>query len=238
MSYFITGDCHGNFDKIEIFCRCHNTNKNDIIIVLGDAGINYWLGAKDERLKSRLSELPISFLCIAGNHEEKPQNIQGYEEKLWKGGIVYYEPIYENLLFAKDGEIYEFGDKKAIAIGGAYSVDKEWRLKLGLPWYESEQPSEEIKAYVESQLSKINWNVDYVLSHTCPLKYEPTDLFLDFIDQNMVDKSTEKWLTDIDNRLSYNKWYFGHFHDDRKYEKAEMLYDGIKELGEENFLQK
>ncbi len=48
-----------------------------------------------------------------------------------------------------------------------------------------------IKAKVESVLEKRNWQVDIVLSHTCPLRYEPTEVFLPFIDQSKVDKSTE-----------------------------------------------
>ena len=62
--------------------------------------------------------------------------------------MVYYEEKYPNLLFAKDGEIYDFDGKKAVVIGGAYSVDKYYRLRNYMPWFESEQPTEEIKHYV------------------------------------------------------------------------------------------
>lgn len=41
---------------------------------------------------------------------------------------------------------------KTIVIGGAYSVDKFYRLSKGYNWFEDEQPSDEIKAYVESNL--------------------------------------------------------------------------------------
>lgn len=58
----------------------------------------------------------------------------------------------------------------------AYSVDKMYRVSHGYGWWADEQPSEEIKAYVEAQLEGMNWNV--VLSHTVPLKYEPTEVFL------------------------------------------------------------
>ena len=141
------------------------------------------------------------------------------------------EESYPNILFAKDGEVYSFGDKKGIAIGGAYSVDKHYRLLTGRPWFESEQPTEEIKQYVEIKLTETNWQVDYVFSHTCPFVYEPTDLFLDFINQAEVDKSTEEWLSELERKLDYERWYFGHFHDNREYRRAEMLYEKIIELG-------
>lgn len=238
MAYYITGDCHGQFRKIELFCQNYHTDITDVMIILGDVGINYWLNKMDDKLKRMLAKLPITFLCIAGNHEERPYNISTYEEIKWKDGIVYREAQFPNLLFAKDGEIYTFGEKRAIVIGGAYSVDKEYRLYVGLPWFKEEQPSDGIKEYVEVKLEENNWKVDYVLSHTCPLCYEPTDLFLDFLDQSKVDKSTEEWLTKIEKRLEYQKWYFGHFHGNREYYCAEMLFETIKELGCEDVLQR
>ena len=54
---------------------------------------------------------------------------------------------------------------------------------------------------MESQLDKRGWKVDVVLSHTTPLKYEPVEVFLLGIDQSKVDKSTEKWLDGIEDRL-------------------------------------
>lgn len=59
-----------------------------------------------------------------------------------KDGIVYCEPEFPNILFAKDGEIYDFDGNKAIAIGGAYSVDKEYRLIVGAHWFCDEHPSD------------------------------------------------------------------------------------------------
>ena len=58
---------------------------------------------------------------------------------------------------------------------------------------------------------------DLVLSHTCPIIYEPTDLFLSFIDQSMIDKTTERWLGQIEYNLDYKLWMFGHHHSLRVY---------------------
>ena len=78
-----------------------------------------------------------------------------------------------------------------------------------------EQPSDEIKAYVEKQLSNNDWNVDVVLSHTVPYDYRPVDLFLSMIDQSTVDESTELWLGEIEKKLDYKWWYAGHYHTSR-----------------------
>jgi hypothetical protein len=42
-----------------------------------------------------------------------------------------------------------------------------------------------------------------VYSHTTPLKYEPREFFLNFIEQDSVGKSTEIWLYGIEERLEY-----------------------------------
>lgn len=228
--YYITGDRHGNLEDLIYFTFEHMTNIDDVMIILGDSGINYYQDERSYMIKNMLLQANITFFCIHGNHEERASNINSYKEKIWKNGIVYYEEDYPNLLFAKDGEIYNFDGKKVIVIGGAYSVDKDYRLKNGLNWFESEQPSERIKEHVENNLNKANWEVDYVLSHTSPLKYEPVEYFLPFINQKSVDKSTEKWLNEIENKLKYKRWYLGHYHCEKIVDKIKIMYKSIDEF--------
>ena len=116
---------------------------------------------------------------------------------------MYVEDQYPHILFAKDGELYDIGSQRTFVIGGAYSVDKTYRLLYGLGWWPDEQPSEEIKRRVEENLDEIDWSVDVVLTHTAPLKYEPREVFLLGINQSMVDKSAEQWLDTIEERLDY-----------------------------------
>lgn len=52
------------------------------------------------------------------------------KKKIWNEGIVYVEEQYPNILFAKDGEIYNFNGKKVMPIGGAYSIDKYYRIRM------------------------------------------------------------------------------------------------------------
>ena len=123
---------------------------------------------------------------------------------------MYVEPQFPNLLFAKDGEIYNINGNRCIVIGGAYSVDKPYRLVMGWHWRPNEQPSPKIKARVEKRLEADGWKIDAVLSHTCPLKYEPTEVFIEGIDQSHVDKDTEVLLDSIEDRLDYGAWYCGY----------------------------
>ena len=227
---YITGDTHGQFGRIEEFCERLKTSREDILIILGDAGINF-SGQKHDSLKKRfLESLPITFFCIHGNHEQRPYTIDSYKEKSWHGGTVYYEEEYPNLLFAKDGEVFDLNGKQTIVMGGAYSIDKMFRLIYGYGWWEDEQPSEEIKQYVKAQLDKLGWKVDVVLSHTTPLKYEPVEVFLPGIDQSKLDKSSEEWQDRIEDRLEYQKWYCGHYHTEKKIDKLEIMFQNVDEF--------
>ena len=237
MAYYITGDCHAHFDKLIWLARFNKKlGKEDVIILLGDVGLNYFGADKDRENKKILADFPNYFLCVHGNHEERPYHIQTYRTKIWRGGEVYYEPEFPNIVFAKDGEIYDFDGKKAIAIGGAYSRDKEYRLLTGLPWFQDEQPDDKVKSQVENRLNEVDWKVDYVFSHTCPLVYRPNRRNEEC--QEKIDLSTEEWMDKIAKKLDYSQWYFGHYHDNIQYIDAQLLYEEIKELGEPDSVQK
>lgn len=230
MHFYITGDCHGDFRRIETFCQENETTKEDVMIILGDAGINYHLNHKDYELKKQLTDMNITLFCVHGNHEARPWETGTYEEVAWNGGIVYVEEEFSNILFAKDGEIYNFNGRKVIAIGGAYSVDKFYRIYHGLQWFDTEQPNGTIKKYVEAQLERVNWEVDIVLSHTVPIDAEPVWAFIPGLDQSRVDKTTEHWLQEIYDKLEFLEWYAGHFHVESEENGIRIMYEEYDEI--------
>ena len=204
---YITGDKHADYRYVLSFCLEFNTSKEDILIVLGDAGINYFLDEKDYKLKNVLSELPITFFCVHGNHEERPENIDTYKTKIFHDGLVYYEEEYPDIIFAKDGEIYDFNGLKTL-----------------------EQPSEEIKDRVRKTLIENDNKVDVILSHTCPYKYIPTETFMYGIDQSKVDNSTEYFLNEIEENTEYDTWYCGHYHTDKHIDKIRFMFNDIEKF--------
>ena len=219
---YYTGDIHGSKFEVVRLCKRFNLTKEDTIVILGDVGANYYGDSRDTELKEVFSRLKPTIFCIHGNHEIRPSNIPSYATKEWNSGTVWYEETYPNILFAKDGDIFDIEGIKHLVIGGAYSVDKFYRLVRGLGWWPDEQPSEEIKAYVESQIQKKR-KVDVVLSHTCPYKYEPVEAFLPMIDQSTVDDSTERWLDEVEESLDYNIWMCGHWHINKRIDKMHFL---------------
>lgn len=224
---YITGDTHGDFERYIAFSEKTEPTVEDTMIVLGDAGLNYYSNDRDSMRKAFVNSFPFTTFCIHGNHEMRPADVGSYKTKEYCGGSVWYEDEYPNILFAKDGEIYHFGGYNCIVIGGAYSVDKYYRLARGWQWFDTEQPTDEIKTFVEAQLSQRDNKIDIVLSHTCPIQYEPIEVFLPGIDQSSVDKSTEEWLGKIESCIEYKRWYCGHYHTDKKIDKIQFLFKDI-----------
>lgn len=225
---YITGDIHGEMQPIYDLFEKFRPTPDDIIVILGDVALNYTGMLRDRVMKEDMSALKSTFFCIHGNHENRPQNIASYKEKEWHGGRVLYEDDFPNILFPVDGDIFDFDGKKCLVIGGAYSVDKFFRLSRGWKWWYDEQPTPTIKAYVEEQV-KAN-KIDIIFSHTCPYKYIPVECFLSGIDQSTVDNSTEEWLDTIEDTVGYSAWYIGHWHIDKRIDKLHFLFHGVEIL--------
>jgi len=247
VKYFITGDKHRDFEYVKNFCRDMNTRKKDVLIVLGDAGFNFFGDIRDEKLKKEICDLNITLFCIHGNKENRPQNIGSYGLQNFCGGKVLYEPKYPNILFAVDGEIYTFDGKKYMVVGGAHSVDKRRCLEENKPFWYDEMPNNTIKTTVEKKLQDENDSIYGMLTHTCPIKYLPTEMFISTCrnaeikskKKNVrikkyykpdIDRSTEEWLGELENKIDYKIWYCGHYHIDKEIDKFIMLYQKINPL--------
>ena len=128
-----------------------------------------------------------------------------------------------------------------------YSVDKHWRLlraqmteETNNPkesgWFNDEQLTADEMADCVKMLEEFNAEgkkADFVFTHTCPLSFQPTDMFLNFIDQSTVDNTMEKWMEEIKDKFQWDIWLFGHYHADRiEMPHVEQFYNDIEELDE------
>ena len=234
MSIYMTADIHGDFRPIRDFIKKINNikklTKNDTIILLGDSGLQFFFNYRDEKLKQKLNSYKITYFIIRGNHEERPSICMNKNPNAWHmeefwGNQVYVENDYPYIKYALDTPTkYKIpttqGDPiKTLVLPGAYSVDKYVRLANNWSWFPQEQCNEEEMAAGIALAQSDSY--DLVLSHTCPIIYEPTDLFLSVVDQSTVDKTTERWLGRIEHSMDYKLWAFGHFHSNRVYPKVE-----------------
>ena len=228
---YVTGDIHGEWYLVSDAIDKYKITSEDVVVVLGDAAMNYFEDEQDSEKKEKLNKREVPILFVHGNHEIRPQNLTSYHKTQWRGGVVYVEDAFPYLLFAKDGEVYDLAGKKVMAIGGAYSVDKQYRIDHNQKWFADEQPSAETKARVEQKLEALDWTVDVVLSHTCPYQYKPANVsFMNGVDEGTVDYSTEKWLREIEKKLTYKAWYCGHWHINKRIEKMHFLLHNYETL--------
>ena len=86
---WITGDTHRDFSRFDSFCRYNGITKDDLMIVLGDAALNFSGEKSDKVMKYEVSRLPLTFLFIRGNLEERAENIESYKKKKMAWGEKY-----------------------------------------------------------------------------------------------------------------------------------------------------
>lgn len=238
---FLCGDLHGDSVPYYNFISRNKIDDKDYVIFLGDFCANYFLNKRDNRFKQEMNEMPGIKIVLRGNHEsriaplikKRPEDwefifyqgrnqskVQLDEEEAYNtliSGFFYHEKNYPKIWYMKDEPaIYMIGGKKVLILPGAYSVDKYYRIENHLRWFEDEQMSQEEIEELRGVINK-PFKVDAILSHTCPLKYEPKDLFIPSIQQSSVDKTMEKFFDEIDNKLKPRVWAFGHFHEYREY---------------------
>lgn len=222
---YITGDMHGNINQAKkVFEKINNKTKN-ILIVLGDFCGNYYLDKRDDIFKTEICKNNVKLFVIRGNHDANPVKVENISKINLYGNEGYIQPQYPNIFYAKNGLVYNIEGNNFLVLGGAYSVDKWYRLKCGYAWFNDEQMT------IEEQNSFLNHypnKVDVILSHTCPYSNIPRHLFLSQIDQSSVDNNMEKFLEEVKNKVKYEKWFFGHYHSNELIEEnMYMLYDGV-----------
>lgn len=238
----LLGDVHGNFKDVRDLVTYYKSGsrplgETDTIILLGDVGANFFFNHRDESFKKKLNNYGVNLFCIRGNHEQRPSLIKEQEPDKWKtdlyfGSPVYVEKEYPFIKYAMDFPcVYNIAGYVTLVIPGAYSVDKWHRLANGWSWFEQEQLNED-ERQLGRYLMQSYEHIDMILSHTCPVSYEPTDLFLSMVDQSTVDKTMERYLEEIEYMFKGSLWCFGHYHATRIYPNIEnkdhvMLFNDI-----------
>lgn len=230
-NWIITGDTHRDFSRFRSYPNEWD-NSETAVIILGDVGLNYNLDKSDWFIKRAVSYYKFYIYCVRGNHEARPQDVEGMQ-KIWDNnvnGYVYYEPNFPKIRYFLDYGVYYFNNMCVLVIGGAYSVDKYYRLARRMGWFENEELTEE--EMDDCMRLLIRQRFDLVLTHTCPFAWEPKDLFLDFVDQSTVSKRMEKFLDEVRQEINSDAiWLWGHYHSDRiEVPRGEMYYKDSEEL--------
>lgn len=243
---FLRGDTHGDFYSwLPQWCEGEETTINDVLIILGDSGLRFEgaARAREQNRKEFVAKYPITIFAVRGNHDRPftPELCSDVELTACSfidgaNNLMWHDKAYPNIWYFNELDpIFYICGQSFLILPGAYSIDKDWRKIMHWTWYEDEQLSHEQQLdYLDQIHDKM---FDHVLSHTCPIEWQPIDLFMRSIDQSRVDSSTEEWLSDVLKYIGYKHWWFGHYHANREYGfvgnyddiqgETTMLYDKI-----------
>ena len=246
-NWLVRGDAHGQFQWMTNGCLDNYKPEETAIIILGDCGLDFCLNKTDARKKKEIDSMGYYIYWLRGNHEARPSDIPDYDiiSDPNVHGEVYCDFRYPHIRAFLDYGFYQIDRFSCLIIGGAYSIDKYWRLmRYGLTeetnnpkitgWFSNEQLTKEemtdclnkIKLFTST--GKV---VDFVMTHTCPLSFQPTDMFLHGVDQSKVDNSMEVWLEEVKDNITWFIWLYGHYHADRiEQPYVEQYYRNIEEL--------
>lgn len=244
---YITGDTHADFSRflIDKFPIQKEMTKDDYVIICGDFG-GVWTFEK-ENIQEKywldyLNEKNFTTLFVDGNHENFTR-LYNYPIEEWHGGKVH--KIRDSVLHLMRGEIFDIDNKSFFTFGGAQShdiqdgilnLDEEEKIyemrKRGayfrirdFSWWDLELPNEEEMQNGIKNLEKVNYKVDYIISHCCPTSI-----------QTLINPSYKKdiltdYLQKISEKCEFKKWFFGHYHDYKQVNSQFiLLYEDIVPL--------
>lgn len=242
---YLTGDTHAEFKhrfNADNFPEQKEMTKDDYVIICGDFGGIWDVGWESKNEKYWLDwfeSRSCTLLFIDGNHENFDR-LNGYLVKKWHGGKVH--ELRPHVLHLMRGQVFEIDGKKIFIFGGASSHDisggiletddpefkkKKKILDKGyepyrinhLTWWEQELASEDEMEEGRNNLRKHDYTVDYIITHCCSTS---TQIALGGDGIYEADRQTD-YFEFIKNYANYQKWFFGHYHDNKNLNDKEIL---------------
>ena len=226
--FVICGDTHGTIDisKVEKYFEGRECNytKDDYLIILGDVCVCSFDPSNGAETRRILRDLPVTTLFIDGNHENFDE-LNSYPSDEWNGGKVHF--IEQDIIHLMRGQLFDIDGTTFFTMGGAYSIDKNYRSE-GLDWFPEELPSEEEYEEGLNNLENVNNQVDYILTHTGPREVIAAMGYGDMSDD---ENELRMYLQHVADETEFTTWFFGHFHDDQEIDDQYLcLFEDMVEI--------
>lgn len=223
----------------DAFCEGKNLSKDDYVIICGDFG--YWQDTSSERYNlDWLDAKPWTTLFIDGNHENFDR-LNRLPRDIWHGGNVHW--VRKSVIHLMRGQIFTLENRKFFTFGGASSHDiadgilekddkriKSWSKNPNkmfrinhVSWWNEEMPTQEEKDEGLYNLSRLNYEVDYIITHS------PYSSILKFMNSMYKTDSLTEYLEYVKNNVQYKQWFFGHMHKNENFyfDKSTCIYEQI-----------
>lgn len=215
MRLLLVGDCHGNNKFMStVILKYALRYEIDKIVQLGDFG--YWEHRADgveflDRTERKLAQVGIQMFFLDGNHENHPLLWERYPPN--EEGFCR---VREHLFYLPRGHRWTWDDVTFLSLGGAYSIDKEWRLaeefEASVHSVESQAetlwwPTETITAE-QAYHAKEGGRADVMLTHDSPWGIDMRGIKGEFWQSN----ENRRLLRDVVDTVRPRWLFHGHYH--------------------------
>lgn len=195
----LCGDWHGNTVHAVAAIHLAEMHGCDAIIQLGDFGV--WPGYEGQLFLDVVAaaagnlHVPVAF--IDGNHEDFTQL---YRAPLVDGTRTLRQGVFH----LSRGHRFELMDRSWAALGGAFSIDQQWRTEW-LDWWAAE-------AITGADVERLGGGkVDVLLTHDAPSAYRHAGPRLP-VDIERAADLHRKWIDLAVERTRAELLFHGHFH--------------------------
>ena len=215
---YVTGDRHGYPQSMgeEALPGQIAWTDRDVLLIAGDFGFVFdgeQAGTGETQVLDELAKRPYTIAFVDGNHENFDALV-GYPMAQRYGGPVRL--IRPNIYWLQRGYVYTIQGKTFFTMGGAYSMDKDYRMAVLRAtgrkcWFYQELPTDEEYRRAAKSLEDAGYRVDYVLTHTAPASIIPRVIHR-YPDPH--DAELTGFLDWVYHEVQFTRWYFGHLHED------------------------
>lgn len=214
MLVMVAGDWHGDVNHSVSMVRQAKEIGAQHIMVVGDFG--YWPHFSNgieflDALNFEARELDVMVYWLDGNHE----NFDALEAAVKHypndgNGRVW---IRSHIRYCTRGAAWTWDGKRFMTVGGAVSIDSEWRLhqeaERGQPrtlWWPQEQLTEEELAFAIGRA--MPRPVDYLFTHDCPTNAP----FRGRLKDDPESARHRQLMDRLGKAVQPNLWFHGHMH--------------------------
>ena len=215
----LVGDTHSDATFVAGIMGAAKKNEVEVVIQLGDFGFSF-----DRNMIASISawldrDESHQFYWIDGNHdqhdfieEELLSGLPSWDKPVSMGGHKYSRAVFhERMFYVPRGAVFKLGDTTVMGLGGAFSIDKDYRAPHISWWPQELIRQSDMDRAVNN--AKEYGRIDVMITHDAPPS-DHLETWLDAFDYK-VDRASS------DNRRALG-WvveqvrpmflYHGHYH--------------------------
>ena len=205
----LVGDSHGDLEWMLAVLDFAHERGIKKIVQLGDFGFYFVPDSKEDALKRealsiRLRSHGQELYVVPGNHDN-------YDEIERRGALRGDQPVamFERCIFFPRGYAWNWGGKRFLALGGAFSIDLD-RRTVGINWWDQETITMR-----DVELACEKGKVDILLSHDSP----PNPLLDEYLNSftlgyrlDTASRHNRKALEAVVEATRPSEVFHGHYH--------------------------